>query len=357
MPSIPPASKTGFSDAPEFNTGGYKKIIEQFPRDVVGYGMEAPGDWLPNGAKIAVSFVLNYEEGAEFTPWNGDDRSNEFLMEEHYHRDALKGRRDVVVEQGFEYGIRCGLPRLLRLFDRFGWKFTTWACARSFEVTGFYPKLLAEKGHEIACHGNRWRKTNDMTGPDEEAEHIRKSFKRLQDSTGRKDVPTAFFTGNGSLYHAHMRARIHKELDIPLRYNSDSYSGDLPYWIPSPLALDGDVDSGMLMLPYTLTLNDHRFLVKGATGTGSARDWTDLLIGEFETLYAEGQAGHPKMMTVAMHNRVLGKPARAMALRRFMEHIATKPDVWIATREQIAAAWQEKFPYSEVGPTRDLHAK
>ncbi|GAA6014125.1 hypothetical protein JCM10207_006104 [Rhodosporidiobolus poonsookiae] len=340
---------------PETNTSGFKDSVAAVERDFLGYGFDQPRDCWPNGAKIAVSFVLNYEEGAEFTTWNGDDRSNEFLFEEHYVREPVKNKRDMLVEQGFEYGIRQGLPRLIKLFDEFGWKFTIWACARSFEVTGFYPKLLADKGHEIACHGNRWRGTMDLAGPDEEAEHVRKSFKRLQESTGRKDVPTAFFTGNGSTYHRHIRARVHKELGVPLRYNSDSYSGDLPYWVQDPLTFDGDEDKGMLMVPYSLTNNDHRFMVKGSVGTSSAMDWFDLLKADFDTLYREGERGHPKMMTIAMHNRIVGKPARARALKRFMQYVASKDDVWVCTREEIAQRWKEKFPYEEVGLTAQLH--
>lgn len=107
--------------------------------------------------------------------------------------------------------------------------------------------------------------------------------------------PTAFFTGNGSTYHRHIRARIHEELGVPLHYNSDSYAGDLPYWTPDPLALDGEPDNGLLVVPYSLTCNDHKFMVKNATGTSSARDWADLLIADFEVLYNEGLEGRPKV--------------------------------------------------------------
>ncbi|KAI5479961.1 hypothetical protein MNV49_002251 [Pseudohyphozyma bogoriensis] len=333
---------------PENNTMGFQPLGQG--RDFVGYGGETPKDCWPNGAKIAVSFVLNYEEGAEHTIWNDDKRSVEFLFETHFQRTPLQGRRDTVIESQFEYGTRAGLPRILKLFRKFGWKMTLWQCSRALECAPEYTKIMMDDGHEIACHGNRWRNTPDLAGPDEEYADVLKSFDRIQKLTGRQDLPAGFFTGNGSLYHRHIRARAHKARGLPLLYNSDTYSGDLPYWIESPLVVDGDEDEGMLMVPYSLTNNDHRFLCKG-NGVAASADWYDLLKGDFDVLYQEGVEGQPKMMTIAMHNRVLGKPGRIMALKRFMEYIATKPDVWVCTRSEIAQVWREKYPYKKVGVT------
>ncbi|ORY88411.1 hypothetical protein BCR35DRAFT_263424 [Leucosporidium creatinivorum] len=340
---------------PETNKLGYQDQVAALPRDLEGYGGQSPSNCWPDGKVIAVSFVLNYEEGAEHTPWNGDQRSTEFLHEDHYHRNPINGR-DPVVESGFEYGIRCGLPRLLKLFRTFNWQFTTWACARALEVTAPYGKILVEDGHEIACHGNRWRGTADLAGPDEEAEDCTKSVQRLQAATGRKDVPTGYFTGNGSTYHRHIRSKVHNAMNVPLLYSSDTYAGDVPYYVPSPLALDGEPDEGLLMIPYSLVNNDWRFLAKG-NGTGCARDWFELLVADFETLYAEGVAGQPKMMTIAMHSRVLGKPGRIVALKRFMEYIKEREGVWVCTRSEIAEVWREKYPYEVVGPTARVHQK
>ncbi|KAK4700928.1 hypothetical protein P7C70_g5308, partial [Phenoliferia sp. Uapishka_3] len=369
--------------SPETNTRSFKDCIAESPRDFVGYGFDTPADcW--NGAKrddgkkgdpkIVVSFVLNYEEGAEHTPWNGDTRTTEFLHEDHYHRLPTSGeKRDNVVESGvilishqakdityppplqFEYGIRCGLPRILKLFKKFDMQFTTWACARALEVTAPYGQILVANGHEIACHGNRWRGTNDLAGPDEEALDIKKSFKRLQDATGLTNVPTGWFTGNGSTYQRHIRAVVHKDMGVPLLYNSDTYNCDLPYYVSSPLALDGEKDEGMLMIPYSLTNNDHRFLVAAGNGVACSNDWFELLKGDFDYLLKEGRAGRPKMMTIAMHNRVLGKPGRIMALKRFMEYVAGQEEAWVTTRAKIASHWREKYPYELVGPTVSMH--
>ncbi|WWD16904.1 hypothetical protein CI109_101336 [Kwoniella shandongensis] len=325
------------------------------PRDFVGYGLEPPTELWPGGNKIAVSFVLNYEEGAEQTPWNGDEQSCDNLHELHYERKATSGgKRDIMVEEMFEYGIRSGLPRLIKLFRQYGWRWTTWTCARAFEVTGPYPKMLVEDGHEIACHGNRWRVHGDNIA--EEKTHINKSFDRLQAASGLKDVPTGWFLGNGSERQKLVRSLVHKERGIPLLYCSDTYASDTPYWIPDASAeVYGGKDEGMLMIPYSLCTNDHRFFVAGGTGVSSPDDWFELLKGEFDQLYAEGAEGQPKMMTVAMHNRFVCKPGRIMALKRFMAYIATKPDVWVCTRQEIAKFWRDKYPYEEVGPTYKLH--
>ncbi|GFZ48909.1 hypothetical protein JCM24511_06658 [Saitozyma sp. JCM 24511] len=303
-------------------------------RDYVGYGLEQPRDCWPNGAKIAVSFVLNYEEGGESTLWNGDAKSIGGLHETFSDRDVQVGRRDFLVESQYEYGIRQGVPRLMKLFDKYGYKFTLWMVARSAEVTGFYPRLLAEKGHEIADHGNRWTVPGETY---EEAKwHHHQSIDRLQKATGRTDV--------------------HKERGVPLLYSSDAYAADTPYYIQDPLVVKGEEDHGMLCVPYSLTNNDVVFLALGARGVGKANDFFELLKADFDYLYAEGERGTPKMMTIAMHSRVLGKPGRIMAIKRFMEYISKKPDVWVATRQEIAAQWREKFPYEKEGFTAALHA-
>ncbi|WVQ63905.1 uncharacterized protein L199_002061 [Kwoniella botswanensis] len=327
------------------------------PRDYVGYGLESrPGVW-PGGNKIAVSFVLNYEEGAESTPWNGDDGSCPMLHELHYDRKATSGgKRDALVEDMFDWGIRQGLPRLLKLFRQYGWKWTTWTCARAFEVTGPYAKMLVADGHEIACHGNRWQ--NHGKNLEEVKAHINKSFDRLQASTGLSDVPTGWFVGTSHQSQKLARAIVHRERNVPLLYCSDTYAGDEPYWAPDPYAeIYGGEDKGMLMIPYSLCTNDHLFFVAGGAGVSAPDDWFEMLKAEFDALYAEGGRGSAKMMTIAMHNRFVCKPGRIMALKRFMAYLATKPDVWVCTRREIASFWREKYPYEEVGPTYKLHSE
>ncbi|ORY32010.1 hypothetical protein BCR39DRAFT_525191 [Naematelia encephala] len=321
------------------------------PRDYVGYGLKQEKELWPGGKKIAVSFVLNYEEGAEHTPWNGDETSCDSLHELHYDRKATTGgKRDGLVEDMFEYGIRQGLPRLIKLFRKYGWKWTTWTCARAFETSGPYPKMLVDDGHEIACHGNRWRIHGDNLA--EAKAHIHKSFDRLQAATGLTDVPTGWFVGTGTISMKLARAEVHKERGVPLVYCSDTYASDEPYWIPDPAAeVHGGEDKGMLMIPYSLCTNDHRFFVASGAGVSAPDDWFEMLKAEFDQLYAEGEAGAPKMMTIAMHNRFVCKPGRIMALKRFMAYIAAKEDVWVCTRREIAAFWREKYPYEVVGPT------
>ncbi|KAI0477490.1 hypothetical protein GGR56DRAFT_411310 [Xylariaceae sp. FL0804] len=325
------------------------------PRDYVGYGFEPPKVLWPGNKLIAVSFVLNYEEGAEHTPWNGDDQSCDSLHELHYSRPATSGgKRDGLVEDMFEWGTRQGLPRLIKLFRKYGWKWTTWTCARAFEATPTYAKLLADEGHEIACHGNRWRIHG--TNKAEAKAHIHKSFDRLQATTGLGDVPTGWFGGGMPIHTKLARAEVHRERDVPLLYCSDTYAADTPYWVRDPYAaVHGGEDKGMLMVPYSLCTNDHRFFVAQGPGVSKPDDWFEMLKAEFDQLYEEGQAGAPKMMTIAMHNRFVCKPGRIMALKRFMAYVATKPDAWVCTRREIAAHWREHYPYEKVGPTDQRH--
>ncbi|KAK4687076.1 hypothetical protein P7C73_g3035, partial [Tremellales sp. Uapishka_1] len=316
-------------------------------RDYVGYGLSPAREPWPGGKKIAVSFVLNYEEGAEATPWNGDDGSCAFLHELHYDRKATTGgKRDLLVEEMFEYGIRQGLPRLIKLFRQYGWRWTTWVCARAFETSGPYPKMLVQDGHEN--HGKTLA---------EAKAHINKSFDRLQATTGLTNVPTGWFVGSGTISQKLARAEVHRERNVPLVYCSDTYASDEPYWVEDPYSqVNGGEDKGMLMIPYSLCTNDHRFFVAQGAGVSAPDDWFELLKGEFDQLYAEGEAGTPKMMTIAMHNRFVCKPGRIMALKRFMAYIAAKPDVWVCTRSEIAEFWREKYPYEKVGPTSNLHS-
>ncbi|KAK5708148.1 hypothetical protein LTR97_000688 [Elasticomyces elasticus] len=251
------------------------------PRDYVGYGLEPPAVLWPDNKKVAVSFVLNYEEGAERTPWNGDDQSCNFLHELHYSRPATSGgKRDGLVE------------------DMYGWKWTTWACARAFETSPTYAKLLAEEGHEIACHGNRW--VMHGTNLPEAKAHIHKSFDRLQQATGLADVPTGWYAGGMPNHTKRARAEVHRERGVPLLYCSDTYSSDTPYWVQDPYAaVHGGPDEGMLMIPYSLVTNDHRFFVAQGSGVSKPDDWLDMLKAEFDQLCEEGAAGAPKMMCVS----------------------------------------------------------
>ena len=153
-----------------------------------------------------------------------------------------------------------------------------------------------------------------------------------------------------------VRAEVHRERNVPLLYCSDTYGADTPYWVQDPYAaVHGGEDKGMLMIPYSLCTNDHRFFVAEGPGVSKPDDWFDMLRAEFDQLYEEGKAGAPKMMTIAMHNRFVCKPARFMALRRFMKYVSEKEDAWVCTRREIAAFWREKYPYEKVGATDRGH--
>ncbi|KAK0469051.1 uncharacterized protein EV420DRAFT_5915 [Desarmillaria tabescens] len=264
-------------------------------RDFVGYGWDTPQDCWPNGAKIAVSFVINFEEGGESTLANGDEYSEGYLHEA-FHKAPLKGKRDQQLETMFEYGIRQGLPRILRLFDQYDYKFTTHAVARAIEVCPQYGKLLPKLGHEIACHGNRWRSFYTAS-PEEEAAHVSEGIDRLQRLTGDSSVPSGWYLGRGSNQSARIIAREHFKRGLPLLYSSDTYADDLPYWVESPLASEGIEDEGLLMIPYSLDCSDHRFLCKGS-GWSSSDDFFWHMKETFDYLYEEGLEGRPKMMTI-----------------------------------------------------------
>jgi len=325
------------------------------PRDFVGYGLEKPkGDVWPKGAKIAVSFVLNYEEGAEHTVWNGDEHSEPFLNEANYYRNRAEGKRDMYTESLYDYGIRAGLPRIIRLFQSFSYPFTLWLNSRAIETSAQYGPILVGMGCDMAAHGNRWITQTELSGPEEEAAHVRQGIERIQKASGKQDVPSGWYLGRGSLYSKHVISKVHKEMGVPLLYCSDSYADDLPYWVEDPLSLDGEEDKGMLMVPYGLVNNDHKFYSKGA-GASTAVDWFNILKGDFETLYSEGQDGEPKMMTIALHSRLIGRPGRLAGLKKFLEYITAKDDVWVTTRADIAKHWREKFPYETVGAQRLVH--
>ncbi|KAL8292515.1 hypothetical protein RQP46_001127 [Phenoliferia psychrophenolica] len=286
---------------PEFKKPSTEGFIQYAPpRDFVGYGDDSPRDCWPDGKKICVSFVLNYEEGAEFSVWNGDKSSEGSLHELSYNRPIRKNERDLVVEGMFEWGIRCGLPRILKLFSKYKMVFTIWTCPRALELSGStYIKPIQEAGHEFACHGNHWRRNAYFEGPDDDAAHVREGLDRFQRLVGDPNVPAGWYIHNRSLAHKHIRAKVHREKGIPLLYCSDSYAGDLPYYIPNPLHVADPVneaDEGLLMIPYSLVNNDHRFITPGFAGVAKCDDWFDTLKADFDYLYQEGLEGRPKMM-------------------------------------------------------------
>ncbi|KAI8925872.1 hypothetical protein BC831DRAFT_498124 [Entophlyctis helioformis] len=275
-------------------------------RDLKGYGQHPPNPEWPNGAVLAINFVVNYEEGGENTVANGDPASEVFLNETQY-----------------EYGSRCGVWRILRMFDKHKFPFTCYAVGRAVEHHPAVIHAMETAGHEIASHNYRWINYQNVSEATER-EHIRLAIAAIQSASP---------TGRAPL------AEEYEKLGLPLLYDSDAYNDDLPYWTNAG-------KNGHLVIPYTLDQNDMKFCV--APGFTSPDGFFTYLKNTFDVLYAEGKdANHPapKFMSVGLHCRIIGKPGRAAALAQFLDHVAQHKDVWVCTREQVAHHWRAKFPF------------
>jgi len=298
----------------------------QLPRNFIGYGARTPDPQWPGNARLALNFVINIEEGAERSVLEGDESSENYLTE-LTHREALYGERDYFSESIFEYGSRCGIWRLLDLFEQRNLPVTAWACGMALERNpGLAPHLVA-KGHEIAGHGYRWINYRDVT-PDVESMHIAKTISIIEQQTGSK--PCGWYTGRKS---KNTRSLL---VAAGLLYDSDSYADDLPFW-----ELVGKQPH--LIIPYTFDVNDAKYFL--TPGWMSGEDFLCYLQNCVRSLYREG-AHFPKMMTVALHARISGHPGRAEAIHAFLDFLEGYPDIWITTREDIALHWHRFHPYT-----------
>lgn len=294
------------------------------PRDLVGYGRNPPNPHWPGGARIALQFVLNVEEGAESTLVNGDPESEAYLHELP-GRPARQGERDLSVEGLYEYGSRAGFWRILRLFRERGLPLTAFVVGRALELNPELGIALHEDGHELAGHGYRWLDYRHI--PEAvEREHIQRTITLIEQVCGRR--PLGWYTGRVS---ANTR-RLLRE-DAGFLYDSDTYNDDLPYWHGG--------ERPHLVIPYTLVNNDFRYLLP--TGFSSGEDFYTLLKDGFDFLWAEG-SDTPKLMNVGLHGRISGHPARAMALMRFLDYVASREQVWICRREEVARHWAKQHP-------------
>jgi putative urate catabolism protein len=299
-------------------------------RNLIGYGPNPPDPQWPGGARIAVSFVLNYEEGGENTVLNGDAGSEVYLTETPGGMPLI-GERDLSTESVYEYGSRAGFWRILRLFGERGLHFTSWAVGRALELNPAAGKAMAEAGHEVASHGYRWINYKDFT-LEQELDHIAKAVKAISDSAGKP--PVGWYTGRFGMNS--LKAVVKHGGFL---YSSDSYNDDLPYWVK----VEG---TPHLIVPYTLEVNDMKFAV--APGFSQGDGWLQAMKDAFDMLYAEG-ARTPKMMTVGIHCRIAGRPSRAATLARFLDYVVSKPNVWVATREEIARHWMTVNPALQSG--------
>jgi putative urate catabolism protein len=296
-----------------------------YPRDMVGYGPNPPHPQWPGGANIAVQFVLNYEEGAENSVLHGDQASETFLSE-------IVGaqpfpNRHMSMESLYEYGSRAGVWRVLRVFGRRDLPLTIFGVAMALARNPQALAAFVQRGDEIACHGLRWV-SYQLVEPEVERGHIAEAVRLMTELTG--EAPLGWYTGRDSPQTRRLVVEHGGFL-----YDADSYADDLPYWT----AVDG---TNHLVVPYTLDTNDMRFASPG--GFGSGDEFFTHLRDAFDVLYAEGVAGSPKMLSIGLHCRLVGRPARIAALERFLDHVQAHDKVWIARRIDIARHWIAHFP-------------
>jgi allantoinase len=296
-----------------------------YPRDMVGYGPNPPHPQWPGGANIALQFVLNYEEGAENSVLHGDQASETFLSEIIGAQPFPN--RHMSMESLYEYWSRAGLWRVLRVFDRRGLPLTVFGVAMALARNPQAVAAFLERRDEIACHGLRWV-SYQLVEPEVERGHIAEAVRLMTELTG--EAPLGWYTGRDSPQTRRLVVEHGGFL-----YDSDSYADDLPYWT----AVDG---TDHLVVPYTLDTNDMRFAIPG--GFGSGDEFFAHLRDAFDVLYAEGAAGSPKMLSIGLHCRLVGRPARVAALERFLDHVQAHDKVWIARRIDIARHWITHFP-------------
>mgnify|MGYP005807756835 FL=1 len=301
--------------------------MKRYPRDMTGYGGAVPAAQWPNGAKIAVQIVLNYEEGGENNILHGDAASEAFLSE-ITGAAPWQGQRHWNMESIYEYGSRAGFWRVHKLLKNT--PITVYGVATALMRAPQQLKAMKEAGWEIASHGLKWIEHKDME-PQEERAQIREAIRLHTEVVG--EAPRGWYTGRCSMNTVDLAA---EEGDFA--YIADSYADDLPYWVRA-----GGKDQ--LIVPYTMDCNDMRFAIQAGYTNGD--QFESYLKDSFNMLYAEGAEGAPKMLSIGLHCRLIGRPGRAMALKRALEHFAKHDGVWFATREQIADHWASLHPPAE----------
>jgi len=292
-------------------------------RDLIGYGANPPDPHWPGEARLALQFVLNVEEGAERSVLNGDAQSETYLQELP-GRQPRHHERDRSVESLYEYGSRAGFWRILRLFASYGVPLTAFATGRSLELNPDAGHALAAAGHEIAGHGYRWIDYRGMD-PGEEWQHIQRTVEIIRDISGKP--PVGWYTGRCS---ANTRDLLLQQGGF--QYDSDAYNDDLPYWYAD--------QPSHLIIPYTLVNNDFRYL--SGSGMDNSDAFFSSLCAAFNVLLREGEQC-PKLMSVGLHSRISGHPARADAIQRFLEYVGSFDGVWVCRRADVAEHWGRTF--------------
>lgn len=311
------------------------RTTDPYPRDLIGYGRHPPQAQWPGQARIAVQFVLNYEEGGESATLHGDAGSEQFLSE--MFNPPSYPQRHLSMESIYEYGARVGVWRILREFERRGLPLTVFGVGMALQRHPEVAQACVELGHEIACHGWRWIHYQTLDEATER-EHFRLGMQAIERLTGQR--PLGWYTGRDS-----PNTRRIVVDDGGLEYDSDYYGDDLPFWMQ--VARSDGQTVPHLIVPYTLDTNDMRFALP--QGFAQAEDFFCYLRDSFDALYAEG-AETPRMLSIGMHCRLLGRPGRIVALQKFLDHLARHDRVWVCRRIDIARHWKTVHPYQEPAP-------
>jgi len=301
-----------------------------YPRDMVGYGRHLPKVQWPKNARIAVQFVLNYEEGGENCVLHGDSQSESYLSE-IVGTTARRNARDLNIESIYEYGSRAGFWRIWRLFTQKKVPLTVFAVGMALERNFEAAAAMAEAGWEVASHGYRWIDYHEVS-EEVEREHIQKCIHVIEELTGER--PRGWYTGRISPNTRRLVVE-----DGGFLYDSDVYADDLPYW-------DNTYGKPLLIIPYALDTNDFRYAMP--QGFNSGEQFFLYVKDAFDYLYAEGES-RPKMLSIGLHCRLSGRPGRTKALAKFLDYVLDHEKVWIARRIDIARHWHEKHPYQPIG--------
>lgn len=292
-------------------------------RDFIGYGPNPPKVEWPNGARIAISVVVNYEEGSEYSLLDGDAAHE---VNNEVPSPVPPEQRDLANESFFEYGSRVGVWRVMDILDQFDVKATFFCCALALERNPHIGPEIVRREHEVFGHGYRWEEYYHMSKEDER-EAIRKTVESLRRTTGQR--PLGWYTRYGPSVNT-------RELVVEeggFEYDSMAYNDDIPYYMQTS-------GKKWLVIPYSLEVNDTRFWRGGMV---SPNDFFETMKNTFDLLYSEG-ASNPKMMNIGLHCRIVGRPSRAVALRQFLDYARGFPDVWFARRIDIARWWKEQYP-------------
>ncbi len=297
-------------------------ITNSINRDFIGYGPTPPNPQWPGAARLALNFVVNYEEGAENCVLDGDTHS-ETMLSELGAQPAFENQRNLNIESSYEYGSRAGIWRILRVFGERDLPLTLYGVGLALERNPAIGEVVAERGYDVVGHGWRWIDYRNVP-EDIERDHIERCVDTIERLTGRR--PLGWFTGRPSV---NTRRLVVEENGF--LYDCDAINDDLPYWVTM-------AGRRHLVICHTFDTNDGRF--SRGQGFSMADDWFAYMRDAFDWLYAEGELA-PKFLTVALHCRMIGRPGRIAALARFIEHIATYPDVWICRREEVARHWYQ----------------